>query len=306
MKTSVAIVVLLSSSLIPLSDQQYPCDWEEGEQTRWEYEDQNAWPKTCFGNRQSPINLPSICYPTKANPITIDKIMRYDLLDYNRLLPFASLKLENNGKTVEFNVEPWIKEVVNNTPTVRVAMGGRQTGQYQFYQLHFHWAFNKTYGSEHTITGSRKAMEIHLVHWNKKYTNRDEAATKADGLLVLGVLFSEDTVINPSLNPIIDQLKLIHKMGQEKSATRTFSLQSILPQDTEFFYMYQGSLTTPPCTEAVTWIIVAEIQRFGYSQLREFQKLDHAVDRVRKTQERNGREVFANSNVFCDMQSKTL
>lgn len=87
-------------------------------------------------------------------------------------------------------------------------------------------------------------------------------------------------------------------------------MKSLLPPTYKTFYTYKGSLTTPPCSEIVTWAIVSQVQRIGYGQLYEFSKLDNRENRGlgknrkigntnRSLQPLNGRVLQASSNKHC-------
>lgn len=277
------------------------CDSTHRIKTRWEYEEQHNWPQSCRGQFQSPIDLPDICYPKQGSRVAIDSSMNYNPQGFNQLLPYKRMRILNNGHTVSVTVDGW-DYISDDVPSISVNVE-RGRIEYQFYELHFHWAQDNTQGSEHSIAGSRKALEMHLVHFNKKYRNKDIASSQSDGLLVLGVLFHEDTMVNPTLDPIIDQLQYVRKTNYSAPARKSFTLQSLLPPDTSVYFMYKGSLTTPPCSESVTWLIIAEVQSVGYSQLREFQTKESSGDRNRDIQDRNGRPIYANSNAHCSMDS---
>ena len=60
---------------------------------------------------------------------------------------------------------------------------------FEFLQLHWHWGSVDSQGSEHTINGKKYPMEVHLVHWNKKYSTVTEALKYSDGLAVLGFMY---------------------------------------------------------------------------------------------------------------------
>ena len=64
-------------------------------------------------------------------------------------------------------------------PTISGGPLGRD--QFKFFNFHFHWP------SEHLIDGKQYAAELHIVHFNTKYATVSEAATKPDGLGVVGV-----------------------------------------------------------------------------------------------------------------------
>lgn len=57
------------------------------------------------------------------------------------------------------------------------------------------------------------------------------------------------------LNALLQQIKAVQKPHSETILTKNIKLKYLVPYDIEIFYTYQGSLTTPPCSEAVTWII---------------------------------------------------
>lgn len=146
---------------------------------------------------------------------------------------------------------------------------------------------------------------MHLVHWNVKYGSFNDAADKDDGLLVFAVLFQAGLRENDLLNPIVDNLVEVSKFGSKVGLDdSTFTLSSLLPPSYQTFYRYRGSLTTPPCTESVNWLLVAELENIGYSQLLEFAKLDNQENRAlgntnRELQPLNGRLVEASSNRHC-------
>ncbi|XP_043463555.1 carbonic anhydrase-like [Leptopilina heterotoma] len=97
--------------------------------------------------------------------------------------------------------------------------GGPLKDVYVFERGHFHWGKNDKKGSEHTIHCNRFPLELHLVHYRRGYGSVKEAMNYKDGLVVIGIIF------------------------QIKSE----------------FITYKGSLTTPPCTETVTWIISKQL-----------------------------------------------
>ena len=166
---------------------------------------------------------------------------------------------------------------------------------------------------------------MHLVHWNVKYENFNEASDKPDGLVVFTVLFQAGLPENDLLNPIVDKLPEVVTFGSEVNVDpSTFTLASLLPQEYQTFYRYRGSLTTPPCYESVNWLIVsdrwylsscwifsfscslqvAQPESIGYSQLHEFAKLDNQENQAlgdtnRELQAINHRIVEASSNRHC-------
>ena len=128
---------------------------------------------------------------------------------------------------------------------------------YQFLQFHFHDP------SEHHIDGRSYPMEMHLVHKD------------AEGkLLVIGVLAQEGEEHKELAQAgawVEEQVG--HRMmqyGEEVAGAYEFDLMKVLPKDREHFYAYGGSLTTPPCTEGVQWIVLKEPIEMSEDQIHRF------------------------------------
>jgi carbonic anhydrase len=116
---------------------------------------------------------------------------------------------------------------------------------YDLVQLHFHAP------SEHTVDGSAAAAEIHLVHGDH------------DGpFVVLGVLVEEGAP-DDAMDDVLGHLPT---GPGDADAGITFDADELLPGSLEA-YRYEGSLTTPPCTEDVTWLVLAEPVTWSAEQL---------------------------------------
>ncbi|KAI1905170.1 hypothetical protein AGOR_G00013380 [Albula goreensis] len=148
----------------------------------WKYDDQDAWSSDfqhCSGHSQSPINIETkeAIFDSRLPKI---KLEGYDLSDAE------SLRLVNNGHTLQLSL-PNTMRIVSGFDTTFLAA-----------QLHFHWGTKEVPGSEHTIDNVHFPAEIHVVHYNSKYANISEAASKSDGLAVLGAFIGlaalEDTL----------------------------------------------------------------------------------------------------------------
>ncbi len=134
------------------------------------------------------------------------------------------LKVVNNGHTIQVNVPPG--------STLKV---GNET--YELVQFHFHRP------SEEQIDGKPMAMVTHLVH------------KSADGkLAVIGVLMRESAVQNRTLWAIWKNMPA--KPGPEAVVSSvSINPANLLPESLAH-YAYEGSLTTPPCTEGVKFFIM--------------------------------------------------
>lgn len=145
----------------------------------------------------------------------------------------------NNGHTIKFDYAPGSHLTVDGT-------------RYELLQFHFHAP------SEHTIGGEHRPIEFHLVH------------RSAEGkLAVIGMMVVEGEE-NPAYTDLVDNLTYEH--GTQKHTKEvTLDMNAMLP-NTEKFYHYTGSLTTPPCSEKVEWFILKEPVRFSKTQIAAFEK----------------------------------
>ncbi len=96
---------------------------------------------------------------------------------------------------------------------------------------------------------------MHLVHYNQKYGTVTNARDRDDGLAVVTVFLRLFPFDNYALTPIINTLPLITNFNTTTNFFGPLSLNSLLPVDRTRFYRYNGSLTTPPCSQTVTFLI---------------------------------------------------
>jgi carbonic anhydrase len=147
--------------------------------------------------------------------------------------------------------------VLNNGHTIQVDCGGGGTlsldgKSYDLLQFHFH------HPSEHTVDGASFDMECHFVH---------KAAD--GGLAVLGVMIAKGEA-NPALESIWQVMPA--KGGEAATASAMFDPAMLLPKDRVSF-RYAGSLTTPPCSEVVQWVVFRQAISASAEQLAAFAKL---------------------------------
>lgn len=161
--------------------------------------------------------------------------------------------MENNGFSVEYTFEYQGPRPMLN--------GGPLRSTYVFEQLHFHWGTNGEEGSEHYINSQVGELEMHLVHRNVKYANISEATRNSDGIVVMAVLFKADP--NAPDRPYmrnLDDLRQMNSSHTIRGFPPGFRMDEIVGPLTQRFIAYQGSLTTPPCHEAVSWLVAEEMQ----------------------------------------------
>jgi carbonic anhydrase len=168
--------------------------------------------------------------------------------------------LENNGYTIQANAM---------TESNSILVEGNE---YKLTQLHFHTP------SEHQFNGQNADMELHLVHKNPN-----------GKIAVLGVMIQKGEE-NEQLSSIWNVLP---KEETDKPITlkEPINLQALLPQDQTSFH-YNGSLTTPPCTEGVKWVVFKQPIEMSNQQIQVFQEI--FPDNHRPVQPLKGREIMKN------------
>ncbi len=167
----------------------------------------------------------SICGEGKAqSPIDIRDAVEAALVDIAFHYGETANNIVNNGQTIQVNVDAGSHIVYNGIT-------------YDLLQFHFHAP------SEHTIAGEAAPMEIHFVHKDRNSNN----------LAVVGILLSEGESANEAYAPIIDNMPT--EAGAAALVGDELALAELLPER-RGYYTYQGSLTTPPCSEVVRWLLL--------------------------------------------------
>ncbi|XP_022198636.2 carbonic anhydrase 13 [Nilaparvata lugens] len=154
--------------------------------------------------------------------------------------------------------------------------GGMLPGRYLFDNLHLHWGRTDDVGSEHFVDGESYAMECHMVTYNSKYSDLNEALNhKDDGVVVFTFFFKLTPNNNEDLQPFLRYVLFIRETGYNITALDQDALIWFLnPLEVNDEYLtYPGSLTTPPYTESVVFIILPEPIRVSSHQLSVMRRL---------------------------------
>ena len=215
------------------------------------------------GKHQSPIDL--------VNPIPVE----LPPIPYN--YHPTSMNIRNTGHTIEVACPEgsWIE--VDDT-------------RYQLLQFHFHAP------SEHTVAGKSFDMEVHFVHKSE------------DGMLaVVGLLikrgqhnFAFDSIWS-HLPAVPGETQRIENVTEDGSLivdpcfmfSPNDEVEDMAPSLFGTYYRYDGSLTTPPCSEDVKWIVLKTPIEMSEAQITAFKAIIH--DNNRPVQPLNGRKLFVNS-----------
>lgn len=146
----------------------------------------------------------------------------------------------NNGHTIQLDIEPgsFLRIPSRNL-------------SYELKQFHFHSP------GEHTVNGKSFSMEIHFVH-----------ADESGALAVVGVLFEEGQE-----HPVLQKLWsfMPEQAGESVAAPVGIEETDLLPPTQDYYY-YSGSLTTPPCSEGVSWIVLKNHIEASAEQIALFKK----------------------------------
>lgn len=146
--------------------------------------------------------------------------------------------------------------------------------KYLFEQLHFHWSDNDHSGCEHIFEDKAYSMEAHAVHYNKKYGSFKEAADKHDGLAVVAFFINAtDDDEHPCFNKITEGVRKITKINSSTEVASDCLTWISEAAHCKGYYTYQGSLTTEPYTESVTWILYPTPIHVSRKQVAYFREM---------------------------------
>ena len=178
---------------------------------------------------------------------------------------------------LNFNYEGTTLSVINNGHTIKANYGEGSSinvdgKTYQLLQFHFHSL------SENKVEGSYFPLEAHLVHQG------------ADGsLAVVSVLFEEGAG-----NPLLERLWGFTPSKVNSTTTVTTSsinVSDLLPESADY-YGFTGSLTTPPCTEGVKWMVLQNPVTVSPAQIAKFRSFFNDLETKRPIQALNGRVIY--------------
>jgi carbonic anhydrase len=190
-----------------------------------------------MGFCQSPINIQSV--KTAAGTHEIH-------LNYKA----STQRLLNKGHTIEFDYDAGSSIEIDGVT-------------YDFKQLHFHTP------SEHLIDGVTYAMEIHMVHTQRKDPSQ---------FLVIAALFKEGPA-HPFLTKLLK--KIPEKKGEEVVLKQSIDVRELFDKKANSgYFQYRGSLTTPPYSETVLWIISKYIKTASAEQIKTVNRLEGNNARV--------------------------
>ncbi|CAO2580566.1 Carbonic anhydrase 9 [Lemmus lemmus] len=256
--------------------------WSSASKVRLRYPGTLLWPQVspaCAGRFQSPVDIrPELTSFCRA-------LQPLELLGYE-LQPLPELSLRNNGHTVQLTLPPGLK----------MALGPGQ--EYRALQLHLHWGTSDHPGSEHTVNGHHFPAEIHVVHLSTAFSELHEALGRPGGVAVLAAFLQESPEENGAYEQLLSHLGEIAEEGTQIKIPG-LDVSALLPSDLNRYYRYEGSLTTPPCSQGVIWTVFNQTVKLSAKQLHTLSVSlwgphDSRLQRnFRATQPLNGRTIEA-------------
>ena len=201
--------------------------------SEWDYQHPEQWGEISEEYRA--------CQTGKQqSPIDLQSPIKSQLRHVEIFYQEIPLRIINNGHTIQVNSMPGNFIVVDDQ-------------KFELLQFHFH------HPSEHTVKGKNYPMEIHLVHRNQQ-----------GSLAVLGVLLKKGQE-HQTLQLIWDSMPS-QKSTEKLISDHYISLTKLLPNNLDS-YQYFGSLTTPPCSEIVYWIVFREALEVSFGQIQQFEQI---------------------------------
>lgn len=168
----------------------------------------------------------------------------------------TKLSISNNGHTLQFTTDAGSS----------LQLGGQT---YNLLQFHTHTH------SEHTLNNQDFPMEFHFVHKNDA----------TGDLAVIGVWVRSGNA-NPFIASFVEELPM--EKGSVLVKSDRFTPDILFP-DNLSYYGYEGSLTTPPCSEIVHWRVLENTIELSSQQIAAFEALEHT--NARPVQDLNGRKL---------------
>ncbi len=157
-------------------------------------------------------------------------------------------------KPMKMNYKPAASQIVNNGHTLQVDYAPGSTlvvdgREFELKQFHFHAP------SENTLNGKHFPMEGHLVH-----------ADKNGNLAVVAIMFSQGAD-NPLLRRLWEHVPA--NKGDKQPLPAGLNASALLPSSRDHF-AFNGSLTTPPCSEGVRWLVIKQPASASKAQIERF------------------------------------
>ncbi len=234
---STALVVALLSTASMAKEATHATASEAGHEKHWSYEGDTAPAKWAELSEKN-----KMCGLGKTqSPINVTTTLDVDLEAIKPAYTSASKDVVNNGHTIQVNMDKGSTIDIDGV-------------SFSLKQFHFHSP------SENHIDGKSFPLEGHFVHLD------------ADGNIAVVALMFEEGKANENIAKIWKKMpKELHQDNELKLANIAAEL---LPKNKDY-YRFAGSLTTPPCTEGVKWLVLKTPVTISKEQVAQFLAVMH-------------------------------
>lgn len=192
------------------------------------------------------------------SPVDLNSMVEAELQPISFSYAPAGLDVVNNGHTIKASIAPGSSITVDGH-------------RFDLLQVHWHTP------SENTVNGKSFPMEAHLVHGDS-----------AGNLAVVSVLYNKGQE-NKSISSVWEQMPAATGGTSKNKGTQVMP-SAMLPADRDY-YRFNGSLTTPPCTEGVLWLVMKNPVEASGKQIEKFHGTFHH-DTNRPVQPANARVIM--------------
>jgi len=206
----------------------------------WNYENGGEGPANW--GKLDPANVSCAIGKTQT-PVDIKEEVRAKLESIKFKYITNATEIFNNGHTIQTTIAPGSSITVDGI-------------EFQLKQVHFHTP------SENFVHGKPFSMEAHFVH-----------ADKDGNFAVVGLMMQEGKE-NAALAPLWKQMPVEANPDKKIPLDAKVNPASLLPIS-QHYYRFDGSLTTPPCSEGVRWLVLKTPVSVSKGQIEQFAKVVH-------------------------------
>ncbi|XP_032817236.1 carbonic anhydrase-related protein 10-like isoform X2 [Petromyzon marinus] len=248
----------------------------------------SAWSLCSVGKKQSPVNIETsrMIFDPFLLPLRVNTGGR-----------MVSGTMYNTGRHMTLRLD---KDHLVNISGGPIVYGNR------LEEIRLHFGSKDGQGSEHMLNGQAFAGEVQLIHYNHElYTNVSDAARNPAGLTIVTIFMKVSETTNRFLDRLLNR-DTITRIAYKNDAylLQGLSVEELYP-DTSSYITYEGSMTTPPCYETVTWIVMNKPVYITHLQMHSLRLLSQNLpsqiflsmnDNFRPTQTLSSRCVRTNIN----------
>jgi carbonic anhydrase len=192
------------------------------------------------------------------SPINLTSFIEAELEPFSLSYTGLATEILNNGHAIQANYS------AGSTMTINGHL-------FELKQFHFHSP------SENQINGKNFPMESHFVHADSK-----------GNLAVIAVMYEVGDKENKTMKKLWSQMP--KEEGSKEALASQVRADDLMPADKDY-YRFNGSLTTPPCSEGVVWLVLKNPVTISKEQLKQFTEVIGHPDN-RPVQDTNARPVL--------------